>query len=81
MERGEILAVAKKRLKKALYVLAAKLRRACRSQKALLRAIEASEMGISLRAVREVVARETDTIRPSDRLWTARGLRGPARIR
>ena len=69
MDRGAFLGVFKKHVKAVIHSLARKLSGKKRRKEALLRAFQATEMGIQVRDVQRVVSHESDTVRPHKPVW------------
>lgn len=69
MDRGAFLGLFKKHVKAVFHKVARKLSGKKRRKEALLRAFQATEMGIQVRDVRRVVSHESDSVRPHKPLW------------
>lgn len=69
MDRGTFLGLPKKHIKAFLHSVARKLSGKKRRKEAVLRAFQATEMGIQVRDVQRMVSHESDTVRPHKPVW------------
>jgi hypothetical protein len=81
MDRGTLLGLLKKHIKAILYALARKLSGKKRRKKALLRAFQATEMGIQVRDVQRVVSHESDSVGPHKPVWAVEKSKRRERLR
>ena len=69
MDRSAFLGLFKKRIKAVVHKVARQLSGKKRRKEALLRAFQATEMGIQVRDVQRVVSHESDAVRPHKPVW------------
>ena len=81
MDRSKILGVLALCVKTCFHKVAWKVTGKSRRASALLRAIESREMGISMRDVQAVVAREGDRVRPHRGVWESKRIQRPTGLR
>lgn len=81
MDRGAFLGVLAKHLAAFIHKVARKLSGKKRRQKALLRAFQATEMGIQVRDVQRVVSHESDAVRPHKPVWASGKFQRPPGVR
>lgn len=81
MDRSAFLGLPKKHIKAVLHALARKLSGKKRRKEALLRAFQATEMGIQVRDVQRVVSHEGDTVGPHKPMWAVEKPKRRERLR
>jgi hypothetical protein len=81
MDRGAFLGFLAKHLTSIIHKVARQLSGKKRRQTALLRAFQATEMGIQVRDVQRVVSHESDSVRPHKPVWAVEKPKRPVGLR